>query len=164
MVSAFRTFHIAVLGAALCLLPACERFTGGDKVFDAANGDQNMVEAIRQARATLDTFLAAAAAPPAGTEGFKLKIALHEGELTEHFWVTPFRVTEDGFEGTLASEPSVLKLVKSGQRVHFTRAEVADWGYRKNGHQVGSYTMCAKLKTMPKAEADFYRNNSGFDC
>jgi uncharacterized protein YegJ (DUF2314 family) len=155
---------VAVLTVVVSLLAGCKGSGDDSKVLSAANGNPDMQAAIRQARATLDTFLVTAATPPPGAEGFRLKIALQEGDSTELFWVTPFRVTDDGFEGTLASEPTVLKMVKSGQHVRFTRAEVADWGYRKDGRQVGSHTMCAQFKTMPKAEADFYRNNSGFDC
>lgn len=154
----------AVLAVVVSLLAGCKHSDDDSKVISAANGNPDMQQAIRQARSTLDTFLVTAATPPEGAEGFRLKVALNEGNLTELFWVTPFRVTEDGFEGTLANDPAVLKMVKAGQHVRFTRAEVADWGYRKDGHQVGSYTMCAQFKTMPKAEADYYRNNSGFDC
>lgn len=150
--------------AVMCLLSACGRLSDNDKVFKAVQGDPDMVEAIRQARATLDTFLAAAADRPPGTQDFKVKVALQEGEQTEHFWVTSFFVTPDGFEGTLAGDPAVLKSLKAGQRIRFTKDDVADWGYRKDGHQVGSYTMCAAFKTMPKADVEFYRHNSGFDC
>jgi uncharacterized protein YegJ (DUF2314 family) len=158
---ASRTLMTAVL---LCLLAGCSRSDGSGKVFKAVSGNPDMVEAIRQARDTLDTFLAAAAAPVAGAEDFKLKVAVQDGELTEHFWVTPFARSGDSFEGTLASDPAVLMRLKAGQRIRFTRDDVADWGYRKDGHQVGNYTMCAAFKTMPKADVDFYRNNSGFDC
>lgn len=150
--------------AVMCLLSGCGRLSDNAKVFKAVHGDPDMVDAIRQARGTLDTFLAAAAAPAPGTQDFKLKVAVQEGDQTEHFWVTPFTPTVDGFEGTLAGDPAVLKSLKSGQRIHFTRDDVADWSYRKDGHQVGSYTMCAAFKTMSKADVEFYRQNSGFDC
>jgi uncharacterized protein YegJ (DUF2314 family) len=166
MFSNFRAGKAGALAfaAVLCLLAACGRHGGNDKVFKAVSGNPEMVEAIRQARGSLDAFLAAAAAPVAGTEDFKLKVALQDGELSEHFWVTPFAPSGDGFEGTLASDPALLKSVKAGQRIRFTRDDVADWGYRKDGHQVGNYTICASFKTMPKADVEFYRNNSGFDC
>lgn len=153
-----------VLGAAVLFQAGCDRESTSGKVFGAVHGDPDMVAAIRQARASLDNFLLTAATPPAGTEGFRLKVAVQEGEQTEHFWVTPFTPTADGFEGTLAGDPAVLKSLKSGQRIHFTKDDVADWGYRKDGHQVGNYTMCAAFKTMPKADVEFYRQNSGFDC
>ncbi len=154
----------ALCAATLYMLSACDRLTGNDKVLRAAKGNPDMIEAVRQARSTLDTFLVLADQRPAGTEAFKLKVALQDGDTAEYSWVAPFNVTVDGFEGTLTDDPEKVKTFKAGQRIHFKRADVADWGYRKDGHQVGSYTMCAAIKKMSKEEADFYRNNSGFDC
>jgi len=153
-----------VFAIAVCSMHGCGRLSTNDKVLKAVHGDPDMEQAIRQARGTLDTFLAAAAVRAPGTQDFKLKVALQEGDQTEHFWVTPFNATANGFEGTLAGDPAVLKSLKSGQRVHFTKDDVADWGYRKDGHQIGSYTMCAAFKTMSKADVEFYRRNSGYDC
>lgn len=126
--------------------------------------DPVMVAAIREARATLDNFLALAASPPAGTEGFKLKVVVRDGSSTEHFWVVPFRSTAEGFEGTLANDPRIVRNVKAGQLIRFTKEEVSDWGYVKAGRQVGSFTVCALFKKMPADQADYYRKNHGFDC
>ena len=48
--------------------------------------------------------------------------------------------------------------------VRFTRDEISDWGYVKDGRQIGSYTICVIFKKMPKDQADYYRKNHGFDC
>lgn len=129
-----------------------------------AESDPDMAEAIRKAQSTLDTFLATAAAPPAGASNFKLKVEVKDGDQSEHFWVIPFAVTAQGFEGTLANEPNLVKTVKEGQLIRFARAEISDWGYEKNGRQVGSFTVCALFKTMPKADVEYYRKEHGFDC
>ena len=182
-----RPLEVAVAIGALCSLIACDRSApastsndkvavaatsdsrkmvsaSNDKVFAAAESDPDMNAAIRQAQATLDTFLATAAAPPAGTSGFKLKVEVKDGGQSEHFWIIPFAVTAQGFEGTLANEPMLVKTVKEGQLIKFTRTEISDWGYEKNGRQVGSFTVCALFKTMPKADVEFYRTEHGFDC
>ena len=52
----------------------------------------------------------------------------------------------------------------AGQELEFTRDEISDWGYTKNGRQVGSFTVCVLFKTISKEEADYYRENYGFDC
>lgn len=155
------TLMLAAYGAAL---PGCGRGGNSGKLYQPVSGNADMIAAIDQARDTLDSFFAAAAAHAPGTQDYKLKIAVQEGELTEHLWVSSFIPVDGGFEGTLVSEPEVLKQRKFGQRIRFVRDDVADWSYRKDGHQVGSYTMCAAFKTMPKADVEFYRNNSGFDC
>ena len=126
--------------------------------------DPDMVAAIRQARSTLDEFLALASNPPTGTSHYKLKVMVKDGVQTEHFWVTPFRVVNGGFEGTLANEPKVVRNVRAGQALKFSRAEISDWGYAKNGRQVGSHTVCVLFKKMPQEQADYYRKNYGFDC
>ena len=126
--------------------------------------DPDMVAAIRKARSELDSFLKLAANPPPETTGYKLKVMVRDGDATEHFWVTPFRLTNEGFEGLLANDPKIVHTVKSGQTVRFTRDDVSDWGYERSGRQVGSFTVCVLFTKMPKEQADYYRKNHGFDC
>ncbi|SDO58761.1 DUF2314 domain-containing protein [Phyllobacterium sp. OV277] len=135
-----------------------------DKVISVDNADPDMNAAIEQARKGLDKFIVLSKTPPKGTNGYKLKVMVHDGAKVEHFWVTPFHTTKDGFEGTLANEPEVVTNVTAGQNLKFTRNDISDWGYTKNGRQIGSYTVCVLFKKMTKEEADFYRNNYGFDC
>jgi uncharacterized protein YegJ (DUF2314 family) len=135
-----------------------------DKVVQVSDSNRDMKAAIRKAQDTLDSFLAIAAAPPAGTDGYKLKVAISDGKNTEHFWLTPFRVTRNGFEGILANEPNLVHTYKPGQTVSFARKDISDWGYQKNGRQVGSFTVCALFKSMPAADVAYYRTNHGFDC
>ncbi|WP_244478742.1 DUF2314 domain-containing protein [Mesorhizobium sp. Root1471] len=52
----------------------------------------------------------------------------------------------------------------NGQNITFSRDDISDWGYTRNGRQVGSYTVCVLFKKMLKEEADNYRTNYGYDC
>jgi len=144
--------------------PAGQAKRDEDEVVLVGTNDPAMVAAIRTARASLDQFLATAAAPPPGTSEFKLKVMVRDGGSTEHFWVSPFRVTPAGFEGTLANAPRVVRNVRAGQLYRFKRDEISDWGYIRDGRQVGSFTVCALFKSMPRDQADYYRRNHGFDC
>lgn len=126
--------------------------------------DPDMVTAIKQARETLPGFLKLAAAPPSNTEGYKLKVMVTDGSKTEHFWVTPFKPLQNGFAGVLANEPKVVGNVKKDQAVRFDESLISDWGYIKDGRQVGSFTVCALFKKMPPAQSEYYRKNHGFDC
>jgi uncharacterized protein YegJ (DUF2314 family) len=135
-----------------------------NEIFIVETGDPEMDAAIRRARLSLDEFLKTAAAPPPATSGFKLKVAVRDNRNTEHFWVTPFRVTESGFEGILANEPRLVHTVKHGQTYRFTRADITDWGYEHSGRQIGSFTVCVVLGRVPKEQAEFYRREHGFDC
>lgn len=126
--------------------------------------DPEMVAAISKARASLGEFLRLAADPPAGTEGYKLKVMVIDGARTEHFWVTPFKVLPDGFAGVIANEPKVVTNVRAGEVVRFDESLITDWGYVRNGRQVGSYTVCVLFRNMPAEQAAYYRTHHGFDC
>lgn len=156
--------YLILLFALVGLGAAAQEKRDENEVVFVGTRDADMVAAIRQARATLDEFLAISASPPPGTDGFKLKVMVKDGTETEHFWVTPFYPTSEGFEGILANEPRVVRNVRAGQTLRFTRSEISDWGYTKNGRQIGSYTVCVLFKKMPKHQADYYRTNHGFDC
>jgi uncharacterized protein YegJ (DUF2314 family) len=135
-----------------------------DKVYNIASQDAEMEEAIGKARATLDDFLKIHAKPPAGADGFKIKVKFSGGGNDEHIWVTPFQVTSKGFTGTLAGQPRYVTHLENGQSVQFTRADVSDWGYVQDGKQKGSYTVCVMFKHMPAADAQRYRRDYGFEC
>lgn len=123
-----------------------------------------MLAAIREARSTLDEFLDIASHPEPEMSTFKLKIVLREDKNIEYFWVTPFQVSAEGFEGTLANAPDLLRNVSLGDTIRFTRGEIIDWGYVRDGRQVGSRTVCVLFKYMEKWTADYFRQNNGFDC
>ncbi|CDX15795.1 conserved exported hypothetical protein [Mesorhizobium sp. ORS 3324] len=157
---------------ALCLLlalsPLPARAQGADhdddKTVMVAPDDAEMAAAIARARSSLDDFLALSEAPPPGTGKFKLKVMIVDGNVTEHFWVIPFKRTATGFVGILANEPELVHNVVFGQNIKFTRDDISDWGYTRNGHQVGSFTVCVMFKKMSKEEADYMRTQYGFDC
>jgi len=129
-----------------------------------AQDDADMNAAIAKARATLDEFLALKASPQKGANGFRLKVALSDSNGTEHFWVIPFVETTNGFEGTLANDPEMITGVKAGQQIKFLKKDISDWGYVKEGRQIGSFTVCAMFKHMSADEVEYYRANHGFDC
>lgn len=156
---------VAVLAMILWPLVALPQAARDEnEVIYVGTKDPDMIAAIKQARATLDEFLAIAANPAPNTTGYKLKVMVIDGGDTEHFWVTPFRVIPDGFAGVISNDPRVVRSVKNGQVVRFTRDLISDWGYQKDGRQVGSYTVCVLFKKMPKDQAEYYRKSHGFDC
>ena len=126
--------------------------------------DPDMINAIREARSSLDEFFKLASKPPAGATEFKLKVMVRDANGVEHFWVTPFKALPESFEGRLGNEPRLVKSVKLGQNIRFSRDDISDWGYVRNGRQVGSYTICELFKKMPREQAEYYRKNHGFDC
>lgn len=153
-----------LVSIAALIIPAAYAGERGDEVVISKNGDTEMQVAREQAHATLESFLKIERERPPGTEGFKLKVRVADGAWTEHFWVQPFKMVGTTFQGVLANEPKYVKTVKQGQVISFTRDDISDWGYVKNGRQVGSFTVCAMFKRMPKEQVEYYRTNYGFDC
>ena len=120
--------------------------------------------AVRQAQAGLSDFLALAAKPPANTRDFKVQVMAEDSNGIETFWITHFKPLQQGFIGEVANEPQIVKSVVWGQQLRFTREQITDWGYLKNGRQVGSFTICALFKDMPPEQVEYYRSQHGFDC
>ncbi|WP_091579190.1 YegJ family protein [Mesorhizobium qingshengii] len=158
----------AVISLMLALAPGSAGAQSADPADDKTviftPGDPDMAAATAQALARLDEFLALSEAPPSGTDRFKLKVKVRDGHVIEHFWVIPFRRTETGFVGILANEPEEVHNVVLGQDIEFTRDDISDWGYTRDGRQVGSFTVCVMFKRMSKEEADTMRDKYGFDC
>lgn len=156
--------RMSVLAFALIASAAFAQQRDESEVFSIEAKDPDMVAAIRKAHAGLDEFLKLSAKPAPGTEDYRLKVMVKDKNDTEHFWVTPFRQVGTGFEGVLANTPKVVSNVKAGQTLRFGRDDISDWGYVKNGRQVGSFTVCAMFKRMPAEQVTYYRKNHGFDC
>ncbi|MBN9216552.1 MAG: YegJ family protein [Mesorhizobium sp.] len=161
---AIRTTMSLMLALAPGLAGAQGADPSDDRTVIFAPGDPEMTAATAKALASLDEFLALAEAPPSGTDRFKLKVKVRDGNVAEHFWVIPFRRTETGFVGILANQPEEVRNVVRGQNIEFGRDDISDWGYTRDGRQVGSFTVCVMFQRIPKEEADYMRDKYGFDC
>lgn len=150
--------------ALLALLPALAAAQPkADQITRVRSDDAEMNQAIAQAQASLDDFLALARNPPSGADTFKLKVRFSDENGAEHMWVIPFQQSGRGFSGVLANEPQTVRNVQSGQTVRFGRADISDWGYQRDGKQYGSFTVCVMLKHMSAEQAQAYRSY-GFQC
>lgn len=135
-----------------------------NEVVTADRQDQTISAAVREAQRGLDGFLQVAASRPAGTRDFRVQVMVEDDHGIETFWITHFRPLGQGFIGEVANEPRIVRSVTWGQQLRFSREQITDWGYLRNGRQVGSFTVCALLKQMPVEQAAFYRDEHGFDC
>jgi uncharacterized protein YegJ (DUF2314 family) len=152
------------VAATLVIAPAFADDPVRDRTVGVSGADAEMNAAIRHAQATLDQFLALAANPPRGADGFKLKVRIVDAGRVEHLWVTPFRREGAAFIGTVADDPELVKSVRYGQSYRFGRGDITDWGYEQGGKQKGSFTVCVLFKHMPRAEVEQYRKDYGFEC
>ena len=92
-----------------------------DEIATVADSDPAMAAAIRKARSTLADFLKLAATPRPGTDAFSLKVAVHEDERVEYFWITPFSNSGAQFSGEIDNTPRVVHSVEDGSK-HYLRA------------------------------------------
>jgi uncharacterized protein YegJ (DUF2314 family) len=151
------TSHAAV---AQTILQKAER----DEIAIVANDDPTMAAAFRQARATLNDFLTIAAAPKPNMENFAVKVAVHDGDNNEYFWIDPFTNDNGRFSGRINNKPEMVHAVRMGQLISFSRDEIVDWMYMDGGKMKGNYTACALLKSAPKDEAEAFKERFGLRC
>lgn len=135
-----------------------------DEIAIVANDDPTMAAAMRQARATLNDFLVIAAAPKPSMENFAVKVAIHDGDDTEYFWIVSFANDNGRFSGTINNKPDMVHTVRMGQAITFGRDEIVDWMYMDGGKMKGNYTACALLKSAPKSEAEEFKERFGLKC
>jgi uncharacterized protein YegJ (DUF2314 family) len=135
-----------------------------DEVAIVAKDDPTMAAAMRKARATLTEFLALAAAPKPGMQTFSVKVAIHDGDEAEYFWIDPFANEKGRFSGKINNKPDVIHTVKLGQVITFTQDEIVDWMYMDSDRMKGNYTACALLKSAPKNEAEEFKERFGLTC
>ena len=143
-------------------------------------GDPAMVAAFGKAAATFDHFLAVWRSPPPGGKGFSVKIGLVDAQAApgytlvapgsgprigvEWFWTNELREEEGGYSARLSNDPEVVHNVRRGLRVRFTRADVGDWMYWRDGKIVGNATACPALAHASESERNEMREKYGIDC
>lgn len=124
----------------------------GDKVVDFADDDAEMNAAKAQARQTLPVFWKHLEAHPDIDHSLKVGLPTASGSL-EHIWVANIRPEGDKVLGRLANAPVDLPGLEAGSPVTFTRDQISDWSYAKDGKMYGHYTTRVIVKRLDPAEA-----------
>jgi uncharacterized protein YegJ (DUF2314 family) len=128
-----------------------------DKIVDFAATDPVMNAAIEKARGSLPQFWTMFAAPQSGIGDFSLKLAITDGQGTEHFWCSEIEGNADKASCRISNDPQVVQTVAMGQRVEVDPAIISDWMYQKDGKIVGAQTLRVIVKTLPPEEAEQYK-------
>jgi uncharacterized protein YegJ (DUF2314 family) len=156
-------------------------FSGGvDPVPLVRKGDPAMSAAFARAAATLDAFLAVWRRPPSGASGFAVKIGLADGKdatgfvvvrpdseattFVEWFWCGELQGDGERFTARVHDEPESLRNVRYGQVVRFTRADIGDWMYWRDGKIVGNVTACPALAHATAQERRQMKDRYGIVC
>ena len=137
-----------------------------DDIVRAPEDDPAMAKAFRKAQTTLNNFLATANSPPPNTTSFAVKVAIRDKRETEYFWILPFSHDGDSFKGKINNTPRLVKHVRRGEEVRFSRSEIVDWMYvdTSNRRMYGNFTACALLTHESPVDAEKFRKQYGLDC
>ncbi len=122
-----------------------------------SSGDPKMNAAIAKSRGSLDVFWNRFAAPANNEGGFALKIAISQGNITEHFWCGELVGDAEYSSCTIQNEAQDVTSVKLGQAINVDPDLISDWMYLRDGKIVGGQTIRVIAEILPKEEADFYR-------
>jgi len=133
-----------------------------DHIVMVKSADLEMNSAIQEARASLPKFWSAFNSNAPHLEDFALKVAIHDGEKTEHFWINNIQKSDGKLFGFIANDPELVTTVKFGQRVEIPITDITDWKYIKEGKLIGGFTIAVLLKRVPKAESDAIKKQIGW--
>jgi uncharacterized protein YegJ (DUF2314 family) len=118
---------------------------------------KEMDKAIARAKKEIDSFIKELAKPKSKNHAIKVPITDKNG--TEFFWLTQVKFKDGVFEGTVISEPTIVKNVKFMDRRKVKKADVVDWKFvRDDWKTYGHYTIRPLMKTMPKEEVEWLRS------
>ncbi|MGH6854416.1 MAG: YegJ family protein [Aestuariivirga sp.] len=120
--------------------------------------DPAMNAAIEKARASLPAFWEKFGSPGPGEEGFSLKVAISDGDATEHFWCGSIEGNAEKSSCAIANEPLHVRSVKYLQRVDVDPNRISDWMYRLKGKIKGGETIRAIIPMLSQKDAEYYRS------
>ena len=129
-----------------------------DPVVSFSSADPAMNAAIEKARSSLPVFWSKFTDHTAEEDSFSLKIAISEGEETEHFWCGEIDGNATKASCSISNEPQVVHSVSMGQRIDVDPKLISDWMYMLNGKIKGGETIRVIIPTLSKDEADYYRS------
>lgn len=131
-------------------------FADDTPVIYVPEDDPVMNAAIDKSRQTLDCFLNLVINHSSEISDPSLKVFIKDENGAEHFWVRPFHFANNRFSGTIDNEPAIVKIVTYGQEIRFTRNDVTDWMYMKNGKTHGAFTLRVMIPRMSSEDAATY--------
>lgn len=112
------------------------------------SGDAEMRKAVKMARKTVPTFIAALKHPTATQRDFAVKKPfIHDGIL-EHIWLSNVACHGTHFHGNVDNKPDHIPDVKMGDRVSVNVNEITDWAFVDKDQLVGGYTIRVLYKDL----------------
>jgi uncharacterized protein YegJ (DUF2314 family) len=147
--------------AALLSAAACQsRVEGRARATPAASSrpppplsaDPELAAAEHAAIATLSEFRNHLQQSDSATQDFEVQAMVREGSLSEALWLSEVNAVAGGFEGSIRSQPQVLKTTQRGQKIRVTDEDVLDWSYFDRGKEQGGGTRAVLARQKRRAE------------
>jgi uncharacterized protein YegJ (DUF2314 family) len=120
-----------------------------DVVVPVAGSNQDMGDAIDQARASIADFLAAFNNPQPGQTGFSIKARFEDDSTSEHIWLSDLDFTTRPATGVVANDPQI-ESVSYMERVPFLPDQISDWMYLEHGRLMGGFTTRVLLRASKR--------------
>jgi uncharacterized protein YegJ (DUF2314 family) len=130
--------------------------------FRIMDDDAEMDQAVKSARKTVRTFIAAVQHPTATQRDFEVKKPfVHDGAV-EHIWL--YHVTFSGgrFHGEVDNRPRYIPGLKMGDRVSVNPNEITDWAFVDKDMLVGGYTIRVLFDELPQERKKAFENEANF--
>jgi uncharacterized protein YegJ (DUF2314 family) len=120
-----------------------------DQIVQVAGCNEQMGEAIDQARASICDFFAAFEDPKPNHTAFLIKARFVDGEKSEHIWLADLDFKTRPATGVIANEPDI-RTVTYMERVPFLPEQISDWMYMEDGKLVGGFTTKVLLRAVSR--------------
>ncbi len=124
--------------------------------------DQEMNNAIKEARKTFDLFIKAIENPQENQSFFAVKVPFEYDEGNEHLWLVDITIENNKFYGTVNNDPDFTKKVKCDQRVQFDPDSISDWKYFEGDKLIGGYTIKVIYNRFSEEEKKEFQEEYGF--
>ena len=124
--------------------------------------DVDVSKGTEKARKTVDEFIAVLNDRSQGAYSLGVKIALIDGDIVEHMWLTNLKYDKGEFTGILGNQPKKVKNVKLGRMMVVKRDEIIDWAYMKDKKMMGNYTLITLFPHMNPIEVKRVKEQLGW--
>ena len=143
--------HRSILALCLCLLSCASVPTTAPAT---STTDADLDAAIRQARASLDTFMDRVQTPHANRTFVALKVRFYPpNEVPQDLWVDEVAYTGGVYRGRIGDDIPTLKL-EAGEKVRVNEKDILDWMIVENGKLIGGYTIRLAVQRMAPEERE----------
>jgi uncharacterized protein YegJ (DUF2314 family) len=121
-------------------------------VVEVRNDNDEIAQAILEAKQTIGQFLSAFNDPKPGQSGFHLKVRFEAEDAVEHIWLSDLDLESKPPTGVIANDGRIAGF-EFGKRVTFQKSWVTDWTYTEDGQMIGGYTTRVLMKIRKRQMA-----------